>query len=53
MKHLLPAWIWLRPVIIWLLKTVFTELIRILVSILVPTLVRILLGLFLRGDHGD
>ena len=30
MKHLLPAWMWLRPVITWLLKTVFTELIRIL-----------------------
>lgn len=49
MKHLLPAWMWLRPFITWLLKTVFTELIRILV----PTLVRILLGLVLRGDQGD
>lgn len=49
MKHLLPTWIWLRPAITWLLKTVFTELIRILVPILVPTL----LGLVLRDDQGD
>jgi len=44
MKHLLPAWIWLRPVITWFVKTVFTELVRILVPIL--------LGLVLRDDQG-
>ena len=49
MKHLLPAWMWLRLVITWLVKTILTELVRILV----PLLVRILLGLILRGDQGD
>lgn len=39
MKHLLPAWMRLRPVITWLLKFIFTELIRVLMK------------RFLRGDQ--